>query len=385
MKRKMKTNVQLLKRILVVGLALLVALVALPGCMPNKQEHPGSGSGGHEQTSTRVITDAAGREVELPARVEKIVPLGNTPRMIVYLGLAKKAVGIGGLQRENITPLTAYAYATKDLWADLTIVGTDAAGATDYYPEQIMSVQPDVILCTYTAELADEIQSKTGIPTVAVPQGTLYQKDYEQAFRLIGEVCDVKDRAEEVITYISESLADLNKRTSNVPDAEKPSVLGAAATFKGPHGIDGVYIDYPVFTAIHAKSVADGLKVSGSAIATIVDKEQILGWDPDILFLDAGNLKLVRKDLAENPDFYTKLSAYNSGEIYQYPNSTSYFSNVEISIANSYYVGSIIYPEQFRDVDVKKKASEIFEFFLGDPDYLSKLKEAGYGYGKVEL
>ena len=125
--------------------------------------------------------------------------------MVVYLGLAENVVGVGGMQRENITPLTAYAYATKDTWAALPIVGTDAAGATDYYPEQIISVHPDVILCTYTAELADEIQSKTGIPTVAVPQGRLYQEDYKQALRIIGDVCGVEDRAENVISYIDET------------------------------------------------------------------------------------------------------------------------------------------------------------------------------------
>ena len=60
-------------------------------------------------------------------------------------------------------------------------------------------------------------------------------------------------------------------------------------------------------------------------------------------------------------------------------------SNVEVPIANSYFVGSLLYPERFEDVDVDKKANEIFEFFLGDPDYLSKLKAVGYGYGKAEL
>ena len=106
--------------------------------------------------------------------------------------------------------------------------------STDYYPEQIISVRPDVILCTYTAELADEIQSKTGIPTVAVPQGRLYQEDYKQALRIIGDVCGVEDRAENVISYIDDCLADLNRRTADIPDGEKPSVLAAAATFPSP-------------------------------------------------------------------------------------------------------------------------------------------------------
>ena len=78
-----------------------------------------------------------GRTVEIPTTVEKIVPLGNTPRMITYLGLAEKAVGIGGMAADKISPVTAYAYANKDLRANLPVVGTDASGATDYYPNKL--------------------------------------------------------------------------------------------------------------------------------------------------------------------------------------------------------------------------------------------------------
>ena len=367
------------------AVALLLVVFVLCGCASNDKQTADSKPENEQSSETRTITDAVGREVEIPATVDKIVPLGNAPRMVVYLGLAENVVGVGGMQRDNITPLTAYAYATKDTWADLPIVGTDAAGATDYYPEQIISVQPDVILCTYTSELADEIQIKTGIPTIAVPQGTLYQEDYKQALRTIGEVCGAKERAEEVISYIDESLADLDRRTSDFSDIDKPSVLGAAATFKGAHGIEGVYVDYPVFSAINVYNVADEVVTSGDSMAVTVDKEQILSWNPDIIFLDAGNVGLVRDDLAANQDFYDKLSAYKLNNIYQYPNSTSYYSNVEIPIVNSYYVGSLLYPEQFKDIDVEKKAREVFEFFLGDADYLLKLEEAGYDYGEVKL
>jgi len=95
-------------------------------------------------------------------------------------------VGIGGMPADKITPVTAYAYATKDLWANVPIVGTDAAGATDYYSEQIISVKPDVILCSYPKELADEVQTKTGIPVVAVPMGTLFGKKIAQEHNIIG-------------------------------------------------------------------------------------------------------------------------------------------------------------------------------------------------------
>lgn len=367
---------------LCVVLFMLVTLLA--GC--GNSEATGSSAAtasGNTHSGTRTITDSVGRTVEIPATVERIVPLGNTPRMITYLGLANKAVGIGGMARDQITPIIAYAYANKDLWAKVPIVGTDAAGATDYYPEQIIAVHPDVILCSYPKELADKIQTKTGVPVVAVPMGTLFGKDYEDALRLLGDVCGVKDRAEEVISYINSSLRDLAARTSNIPDTDKPTVLGAAATFKGAHGIEGVYTKYAVFGAISANDVTKG--VSGIAGSVLVDKEQILGWKPQYIFFDSGGVNLVKTDYAKNPDFYAQLTAVKDGNLYQYPSSTAYYSNVEIPIVNSYYVASLLYPEQFKDIVFEKKANEIFKFFLDTDDYLSKLKAAGAGYGKVRL
>lgn len=331
----------------------------------------------------RTITDCLGREVEIPSSVEKIVPLGNTPRMITYLGLANKVVGIGGMDPDKITPVTAYAYANKNQWADVPVVGTDAAGATDYYPEQIIAVDPDVILCSYTKELADEIQTKTGIPVVAVPMGTLFGKDYEDALRILGDVCGANDRAEEVISYINDCLKDFKTRTSGIPDKDKPSILGAAATFKGAHGIEGVYTKYAVFEAISANDVTKG--TSDKAGGVLVDKEKIIGWDPRYISFDSGGINLVKADYEKNPDFYAQLRAVKDGNLYQYPSSTSYYSNVEIPIVNGYYISSVLYPEQFKDIVFEEKANGIFKFFLGTDNYLSELEASGAGYGKVSL
>ena len=365
---------------------LIIALAAglIIGCKDNRVAGSLDSTVSQEvQTETRIITDSLGREVKIPVVVEKIVPLGNTPRMITYLGLADKVSGIGGMDPEKISPVTAYAFANKKLWSKVPIVGTDAGGATNYYPEQIISVDPDVIFCSYNRELADEIQNKTGVPVVAVPMGTLFGKNYEEALLLLGNVCGVVDRAQDVIAYINNALKDLRERTAAVPDADKPTVLGAAATFKGAHGIEGVYSKYAVFQAIAANDVTDGIAEKSGGI--LVDREQILGWNPQVIFLDSGGVNLVKMDFDKNPGFYTQLKAVTHNMVYQYPSSTSYYSNVEIPIVNSYYVGSILYPEQFTDIDFSQKADEIFRFFLGVDHYLKNLEAADFGYCNVIL
>ena len=73
-----------MKKILISALVFLLML-GLSACTDanNNQEET---SLDKKSTYTRVITDALGREVEIPAEINTIVPLGNTPRMIAYLG-----------------------------------------------------------------------------------------------------------------------------------------------------------------------------------------------------------------------------------------------------------------------------------------------------------
>lgn len=363
---------------LVLALCMVIALCA---CGTKTAGTPAASPTG--DPGTKEITDMVGRKVTVPTKVTKIVVLGNTPRMVTYLGLAGEVVGYSGMKADQVKPVTAYAYVTKDQWKDVPIVGTDAGGNTDYYPEQIIAVKPDVIFCSSPADMADDLQKQTNIPVISVVQGTLFGDDYDQALEMIGDICGVSDRAKEVVSYIHQCLDDLAARTKNIPDADKPTVLSAAATFKGAHGIEGVRINDPVMTAAAANNVAKDAKGEGSAV--IVDKEQILGWNPDFVFLDSGGVSLVKQDGKDHPDYYAKLSAFQDGHVYQYPSSTSYYSNLEIPLANSYYVGSILYPKQFSDINMKDKANEIFKFFLGVDDYMSVLETSGAGYGEVTL
>lgn len=382
--------------------ALLIMLVLicgqLVGCNSANKEAEKAGENSTEEASqvqedekeieeaqegtTRLVVDALGREVEVPAKIERIVPLGNTPRMITYLGLADKVVGIGSFDFENLTSVTAFAYVNKDIWKDLPVVGTDAKGNTDYYPEEIIATNPDVILCTYAEDIVKDIEAKTGLPVVAVSSGKLFAEDYDESFKILGQVCGVEDRAEEVVNYIHTCFDDLNNRTVDIPEEEKPSVISAAATFKGVHGIEGVRMSDAILEAVNAKNIAKGEK--GPEVA-IVDREQILAWNPDYIFCDFGGVKLVKEDYRTDEAFYKELKSFQDNHMFQHPNSTSRYSNLEIPLVNAYYIGSVLYPEKFEDVDINEKAKEIFKFFLNKEDYLTELEGDGAFYGPIDF
>lgn len=391
-------NVNFKKAIaLLLALVMVFALVACgktdtgneetPNAQQNTQQNTNDktdDSADTTESATRVITDALGRQVEIPADVKTIVPLGNTPRMISYLGLADIVVGIEECEIAS-SPIQAYAYPHVEKWSTLPNCGTNAMGETAYYPEQIMLANPDVILTTDNAEVADNLQIQTGLPVVCVDQGSLFAESYEQSLRILADVCGVSDRAETLITYLNGCLEDLATRSADIDISEKPTVLGAGATFKGGHSIDGVYTNYAVFEILDANDVAEEIAGQNGSSGVMVEKEQILAWDPEIIFFDSGSMGLVRTDYAENPGYFEQLQAVQNDELYQWPNSTYHWSNVEIPLVSAYYVGCMLYPERFADVDFETKASEIFDMFLGEPDYLEVINASGFGYGKVTL
>lgn len=332
------------------------------------------------EPETRIVVDGLGREIEVPAKVETIVTLGNASRMATYQGLADKMITVTSGDN-NDSVVMAYGYYNHDIWADLPVCSSGGYGEIN--PEVIIEASPDVILCTFEEDIVANIEEQLGRKVVAAPQGTLFAEEYEHALRVFGEACGVSDRAETVIAFIQECLADLDSRTSSIADDNKPTALCAAATFRGGHGIAGVYANNAVFATVNAKDVTVGYIDAQKGVE--VDKEQVLEWNPDLIVLDASNLGLVENEYAEDPAFFESLNAVKNGELYQWPNSTSNYTNVEIPLVNAYYIGSVMFPEAFADVDFETKAEEIFRFFLGHDGYLSVLNNAGMGYGSVVL
>ena len=112
--------------------------------------------------------------------------------------------------------------------------------------------------------------------------------------------------------------------------------------------------------------------------------EQILEWDPDVIFLNPGNMNLVNEDYAANPDAIDSLTAVQEGKVYAQVNFNYYWCNMELAIVDSYYAGSVLYPEAFADINFEEKAEEIFNTMIG-MDYLDVLDENNYGFGTITI
>lgn len=328
---------------------------------------------------TRVITDGAGRQVEVPEKVASIVCVGvGALRYTCYMGAQDLVIGVEDYEvKEGMTRL--YQYVNFEKFKGLPVIGTNGQP----YTEEIISLSPDVIVMSkYASVEADDLQSKTGTPVVVVPgsDSTLDDAAFE-TIRILGQLYGMVDRANELTGCLTAIQTDLENRTKDIPEADKPSVYVGGVSFKGHHGFEGTEAGYGPFALIGAKNLAD---TTGQTGAFNIDLEQVLSWDPDIIFVDFNGLNLISEDYANNPDFYNALTAVQEGKVYSQISFRSSASNLETALADAYYAACVMYPQQFQDIDPVVKAQEIFEMLLGANPY-ADLKEAGYEFRPIEI
>ena len=358
-----------MKKIAVLFLSIILCVGLLAGC----------GAKPEETKDTRMITDGAGRQVEIPQKVESIVCVGvGALRYTCYMGAQDLVVAVEDCEKEPVIS-RLYNYVNIDKFSALPIIGTNG----NPYPEEIINVAPDVIVMSKSASVeADDLQAKTGTPVVVVPGSdtTLDQNAYD-TIRIMGELYGKESRATELTDYLKGIQKELDDKTRDIPDGEKPSVYVGGVSFKGHHGFEGTEAGYGPFALINAKNLAD---TTGQTGAFNIDLEQVLSWNPDIIFVDFNGMSLIKDDYAKNPDYYESLAAVQEGKVYSQISFRANASNLETALADAYYAACVIYPEQFADVDPVAKAEEIFETLLGVNPY-ADLKEAGYEFRPITI
>ena len=334
------------------------------------------------QQATRTVTDLMGRQVELPQEIDSVICTGSGAlRLVCYAQGADLVTGVEDTDKKRQIA-RPYNYVYSPQFQDLPSIGKGGGRGYTAYEEEIISLQPDVILTAYTSDALEELAAKTGIPVVSIGyQSNLFDPSVSQALTLVGQVLGREERCAQLVEAMEEIKQDLAERTKDIPQEEKPSAYAGAVTYSGGHGFGGTYSNFGPFTAIGAVNVADGIRQEGGFE---VDLEQILAWDPDVIFLDPANMSLVQDEYAKNPAYFRSLRAVQEGKVYALPCFNQYATNIEIAIADAYYAGKVLFPEQFADVDMDQKADELLELFLGTAFY-SEMKEAGLSFEPITI
>jgi len=374
----------LIKKFVLLFIVFMLIFLPLMGCsseqpVVEEEEQESLEAEETEETAVSTITDQAGRIVELPDEIKKVATLcGCAHRFLVYLEAEEMISGVR--ESEKREPLRSpWNMAISDIIFDIPVFSEEDV-------ETIIAQSPDIMVATQTADGFDFfehelIAEKVNIPLVILRpyvSFSAHKDNVFEAIEILGKVLDREARAAELNDGIKTIINDLDARTKDIPESEKPSVYVGGKAWAGSHGIVSTSSMYTAFDFINARNVAAEVGEENA----FIDKEALLLWDPDYIFLESIGYEQSIEDL-KAPEFAT-LKAVQSGNVYRIHPKIWTNTNYETVLVNAYYIGSIIYPEQFADLDFNQKADEVYTLFLGK-SVLEQMIEVHGAYERLSL
>ncbi len=328
------------------------------------------------KANAKEVIDLLDRHIDINHKVSRIVAIGpGTLRLICYMGLADRVVGIENIEKKSTAP---YIIANPQL-LKLPVIGQGGPNSS-INTERILSVKPDVIFVNYLVDknTAQIIQNKTHIPVVVLSYGqiaTFNNNDFKKSLMLIGEICDKTDRAEKIISFLDEQFSYFRKISQNKP---KVSAYIGALGMRGAHGIESTQANFLPFELLGIQNVVKGIKTQG---AIMVSKEEILKMNPQYIFIDLGGLPLVKQDYQKSPLFYKSLSAFKNGNVYLEWPYNYYATNIDNALIDTYFIAKVVYKQNY---NMKQEADEIYKFLLNKPLY-DKMLHYYKNFGRVNF
>ncbi|RPI37153.1 MAG: iron ABC transporter substrate-binding protein [Methanoregulaceae archaeon] len=354
---------------------ILAAIVVSAGCTAQSSEqssaHMNTPNLPPADTGTITISDMANRTVDIKKDPRRIIGVGaGALRMIAYLQAADRVVGVDDREQKKYNTSgfgmpsgidKPYNLANPDLSTKPYI------GSKTGDPELIAAQAPDVVFFTFTTgKDAQTLQEKSDCPVVALTTGDLGKnKDvFYQSLRLMAKILGKEERAESITSYIDRTIKDLNNRTKDIPADKRPRVYVGGIAFNGAHGFLSTDPVYSPLQMVNGNNVAASVRGGGQMM---IDKEKLLEWNPDVIFVDEASYSLVKEDLKD--PVYQSLPAVKNGRVYGVMPYNWYANNYDTVLADAYFIGKTLYPEQFTDVDPEQKADEIYTMLDGKAVY----------------
>lgn len=289
---------------------------SLPASSAAASDQPASAPA---QTGTHTVVDHGGNEVQVPDTVTRVVidqiPILST-YMAYFAGAAPYIVGYCGSFKSVISDTVL-----KNIAPELMESSDTVYAQSDLNIEEIMKLEPDVILYNAGNASHAEILKASGIPAVGFATvGASTEADpierYEEWLKLLEDIFGEPGKTEAFVAAGDEIVADVEARIAEIPESERPSAL---ILWKYSDGVPQVSGKGTFGTYwMQRLGVTDkALEADGFAQTSM---EQIYSWDPDILFLDGPGLQPLRTEdvLTGNVDGadFSTLTAVKNGRVY---------------------------------------------------------------------
>lgn len=235
-----------------------------------------AGPAGADAADKRIVTDSAGRRVEVPARVERVFAAGGPASVLVYALAPDKLVGW------NRAPTPEERAFLPGRAGELPGLGRLTGRGNTANVEVVLAARPDVIVDygtlgpTYVS-LADQVQQQTGVPYLLYDGSLAAVPTVAEA---LGALLDARGPARDLARYAERTLGEVDRRVARVPAERRPRVYYA----RGPKGLETAApgsINVESLDRLGARNVAG--EDAGRARLGGVSVEQVIAWNPDVI------------------------------------------------------------------------------------------------------
>ena len=337
------------KRLLALVLALAMSL-SLFAC-GQKQQKDKTDDGTQTET-TRVFTDSCGREVTVPADIQKIAVSGPLAQMVVFAIAPDKMVGVANAWGES-----AKAYFDAK-YLELPLLGQLYGGKGELNLETLLAAAPDVVIDVgepkdSMAEDLDALQEQTGIPFVHIDA---YLASMDDTYAMLGDLLAMPNEAQGLADYCRYAYDKVKAVADSV---EKVDLLYVT----GEEGLNviarGSYHAEAIDMLCNNLAVVD--EPSSKGTGNEVDMEQILNWNPDAVIFAPGS---IYSTVADNENWQT-IPAIKDGRYYEVPmgpyNWMGFPPSVQ-RILGMQWMAKVLYPDA-ADYDMYETTQTYFQLF----------------------
>ena len=345
-----------------------------------------------------VITDMIGRQVEVvPGSYTRVVCIGaGALRMYTYFNGADLLCGVEDIDNTSLqnrpkmfdSVAIPYRIAYETEFSSLPSCGVGGPQAQAAEAEKILSCNPDIVISEYEdVQKEDALQEQLGVPVITLRSGpnNVFDSSFSGSLRLLGQIFGKEDRAEAIVSFIETEKAEISSRTASVAESDKPSVYICGLGNWGTTNHLMTMPNYVAFSVANVKNAASGLSSKG---VQAIEKEYFvaLGKDMDMIIMDAAAVKNIKPLYKEDPTMFDSCKAWQDGEVYLQMAFNAYYTNYELALANTWFIGKTVYPDLFADIDLTAKLDEITTVFLGQPlaEKIFSYPTSFGGYQKID-
>lgn len=337
------------KRLLAL-LLVLVMSVSLFAC--GQKQQPDAVDDGTQTETTRVFTDSCGREVTVPADIQKIAVSGPLAQMVVFAIAPDKMVGVANAWDES-----AKAYFDAK-YLELPLLGQLYGGKGELNLETLLAAEPDVVIDVgepkdSMAEDLDALQEQTGIPFVHIDA---YLASMDDTYAMLGDLLAMPNEAQGLADYCRYAYDKVKAIADSV---EKVNLLYVT----GEEGLNviakGSYHAEVIDMLCNNLAVVD--EPSSKGTGNEVDMEQILNWNPNAVIFAPGS---IYSTVADNENWQT-IPAIRDGRYYEVPmgpyNWMGFPPSVQ-RILGMQWMSKVLYPDA-ADYDMYETTQTYFQLF----------------------